>query len=111
MSSAEAAVEVPAKPASGDDDDDVPGMWSDPFGWYAVKSVRRPRLVFACAWGLIFLMTAAGLPLFEQTPNSDYDWLLGEDEVVSRSYASPRRRRGRACTRASRSVRCGSPRS
>ena len=87
MSSAEAAVEVPAKPASGDDDDDVPGMWSDPFGWYAVKSVRRPRLVFACAWGLIFLMTAAGLPLFEQTPNSDYDWLLGEDEVVSRSYA------------------------
>ena len=65
MSSAEAAVEVPAKPASGDDDDDVPGMWSDPFGWYAVKSVRRPRLVFACAWGLIFLMTAAGLPLFE----------------------------------------------
>jgi hypothetical protein len=64
-----------------------PGFWKDPFGWYAVKSVRRPRTMFASAWFIIILLTAAGMPMFEQTPNSDYDWLLGKNEVVSKSYA------------------------
>ena len=64
-----------------------PGFWKDPFGWYAVKSVRRPRTMFASSWFVIILLTAAGMPMFEQTPNSNYDWLLGKNEVVSNSYA------------------------
>ena len=73
--------------ARGQDDDAQPTFRNDPFGWYAVKSVERPRLVFCSAWFVIFLLCAAGMPLFEQTENSNYDWLLGRDKVVSRSYA------------------------
>lgn len=64
-----------------------PTLWRDPFGWYAMKSVQRPRAVFCAAWTMIILMCGAGLPLFEQTPTSDYDWLLGKSKIVSRSYA------------------------
>lgn len=73
--------------ARGRDDDAPPTFRNDPFGWYAVKSVERPRLVFCSAWFVIFLLCAAGMPLFEQTENTNYDWLLGHNKVVSRSYA------------------------
>ena len=78
-----AAADAPSSPG----DADVPSVLRDPFGWYAVKSVQRPVTVFVSAWAVIVLLCAAGLPLFEQTPNSDYDWLLGDDKIVSRSYA------------------------
>ena len=68
-------------------DDVAPTFRSDPFGWYAVKSVQRPRLVFASAWFFIILLCAAGMPLFKQTETTNYDWLLGQNKVVSRSYA------------------------
>jgi len=48
-----------------------PSLWKDPFAWYAMKSIRRPRTVFACAWLVILLMVGAGLPQFEQTESSD----------------------------------------
>ena len=69
------------------DDDAPPTFRNDPFGWYALKSVERPRLVFCSAWFVIILLTAAGLPMFKQTETTNYDWLLGQNKVVSRSYA------------------------
>ena len=69
------------------DDDAPPTFRKDPFGWYALKSVERPRLVFCSAWFVIILLCAAGFPLFEQTETTNYDWLLGQNKVVSRSYA------------------------
>lgn len=52
-----------------------------------MKSVQRPRLVFATAWAVIILLCAAGAPQFKQTETTNYDWLLGQNKVVSRSYA------------------------
>ena len=69
------------------DDDAPPTFRKDPFGWYALKSVERPRLVFCSAWFVIILLCAVGFPFFEQTESTNYDWLLGQDKVVSRSYA------------------------
>jgi hypothetical protein len=60
-----------------------PALFRDPFGWYASMSVRRPWGVFCAAWTCIVLMCAAGLPMFEQTPQTDYDWLLGGAAVTS----------------------------
>jgi len=69
-------------------DDERPKFLKDPFGWYAQLSYRRPRTMFFSMWACIFLMCAIGAPFFKQTPNSDYDWLLGRDSaVVQRSYA------------------------
>ena len=90
MSSTELA-DVPAGKAQAQaqarDDDAPPTFRNDPFGWYALKSVERPRLVFCSAWFVIILLTAAGLPMFKQTETTNYDWLLGQNKVVSRSYA------------------------
>eukprot|EP00227_Mantoniella_beaufortii_P017292 CAMPEP_0197575398 /NCGR_PEP_ID=MMETSP1326-20131121/809_1 /TAXON_ID=1155430 /ORGANISM="Genus nov. species nov., Strain RCC2288" /LENGTH=1027 /DNA_ID=CAMNT_0043138157 /DNA_START=288 /DNA_END=3371 /DNA_ORIENTATION=+ len=72
-----------AAPDEGDD----PSLFKDPFAWYAMKSIRKPRTVFACAWFVILLMVGAGLPQFEQTESSDYDWLIGSSEIVGRSYS------------------------
>ena len=63
------------------------GVFSDPFGWYAERATRRPRLMFFCAWTFVIALCAAGLPYFEQTESSEYDWLIGTDETVRRSYA------------------------
>ena len=69
-------------------DDERPKFLKDPFGWYAQLSYRRPRTMFATAWGFIFLLCAIGAPFFKQTDGSDYDWLLGRDSaIVQRSYS------------------------
>ena len=81
-----AASETPAAAAAAQPEP-VATIMNDPFGWYAAISVRRPRQMFCAAWTVILLMCAAGFPLFEQTPTSDYDWLMGKNKIVSRSYA------------------------
>ena len=77
------AVAASASPAA----ELAPSFFKSPIGWYAVKSVQRPRLVFATAWAVIILLCAAGAPQFKQTETTNYDWLLGQNKVVSRSYA------------------------
>ena len=76
-----------AAAAAAATDSSTPTFLKDPFGWYAEKSVRIPRTMFFTAWTIIILMCAAAVPQFEQTETSDYDWLLGKNELVSRSYA------------------------
>jgi hypothetical protein len=69
-------------------DDERPKFLKDPFGWYAQLSYRRPRTMFATAWGFIFLLCAIGAPFFKQSDSGDYDWLLGRDSaIVQRSYS------------------------
>jgi len=75
--------------AGGGEDADEPSLWRDPFAWYSLKSIRRPRQVFAAVWLVIFLMVGIAYVPFSNgvTPSSDYDWLIGSSKIVSRSYA------------------------
>ena len=64
------------------------GVFSDPFGWYAERARRGGRgSCFSARGPSSFALCAAGLPYFEQTESSEYDWLIGTDETVRRSYA------------------------
>jgi|AntAceMinimDraft_1070359.scaffolds.fasta_scaffold01814_3 hypothetical protein len=66
-----------------------PRLLSDPFGWYAMHSHRRPRVLFFGAWLIILVLCAAGLPQFSMTEDTDYDWLLVSSIINTHSSLPP----------------------
>ena len=67
-----------------------PRVTEDPLGWYAMHSFRRPRMMFTAAWSIVLILCAVSFPFFDLSPEGDYDWLLGGNALVSRSYALKR---------------------
>jgi hypothetical protein len=52
-------------------------FYQEPMRWYAQRSFERPRTMLAVVFTVILLLAGGGLPLFKQSEDSDYDWLIG----------------------------------